>query len=165
MRLRVIAGTGFISAAIIAQSKTAMPFTPSHIEAVSADGLSYIGAHIDGGIQSRPVGYDKGEVAHELFLDLPATKEQDDIFNAFMLSKIGEPYDWHAIIGFIVPEHFHQINKAICSAVCTLGLRACNWLPFPVAAPAHLISPRDLLLMISSKIEIKEIQSVVEKPQ
>ena len=157
MKLRFVQGTGIISKAIVAQSKTAMPFTPSHVEAVTEDGLNYIGAHIEGGIQSRSVGYDKDEIAHELILDLVATKEQNDIFNKFMLSKIGEAYDWHAIFGFIIPEHFHVKNTAICSAVSTLGLRACNWFEWPVAAPAHLISPRDLLLMISALMEVPGI--------
>lgn len=154
-RLRFVAGTGIISEAIIAQSKTAMPFTPSHVEA-EIDG-ALIGAHIDGGIQSRPIGYDKNETLHELFIDLIATEEQNEMFNQFMRSKIGEAYDWHAIIGFIIPEHFHTPNTAICSAIATLGLRACKWLEWPVAAPAHLISPRDLLLMISARMEVPGI--------
>ena len=161
MKLRFVAGTGIISQAIIAQSKTAMPFTPSHVEAVSADGLSYIGAHISGGIQSRPKDYDAGQFAHELFLEpVPNVTDhycQDQMFDLFMKTKIGEPYDWHAIVGFIIPEHFHTPNTAICSAVCTLALRACGWLQWPVAAPAHLISPRDLLLMISARMEVPGI--------
>lgn len=157
MILRFVQGSGFISKAIVAQSKTAMPFTPSHVETVSEDGKSYIGAHINGGIQARPVGYDTAETVHELFLPLAATPEQDRIFWDFMTSKIGEPYDWRAIIGFILPEHFHTVNTAICSAVATLALRKCEWFATPLAAPAHLISPRDLLLMISGRMEVPGI--------
>ncbi len=36
----------------------------------------------------------------------------------------------------------------------TLALRECNWFAYPLAAPAHLIDPRDLLLMISSRMQV-----------
>ncbi len=157
MKIRFVAGKGIISKGIIAQSKTAMPFTPSHVEVISEDGLNYIGAHIDGGVRSRSIGYDKDETEHELILPLEATQEQDRIFYDFMISKIGEPYDWQAILGFIIPEHFHVANHVICSAVSTLALRRCEWFEWPVAAPAHLISPRDLLLMISARMQIPGI--------
>lgn len=157
MILRFVQGRSFISRAIVAQSKTAMPFTPSHVETVSEDGASYIGAHIEGGIQARPVGYDQADTLHELLLPLAATGEQDRVFWDFMVSKIGEPYDWHAIIGFILPRHEHTANTAICSAISALGLRKCEWFRWPLAAPAHLISPRDLLLTISGQMEIPGI--------
>jgi hypothetical protein len=157
MILRFVQGSSLISRAIIAQSKTAMPFTPSHVETVSEDGLSYIGAHIDGGVQARPVGYDKADTVHELLLPLAATPEQDRIFHDFMRLKIGEPYDWHAIIGFLIPAHEHAVNTAVCSAVAALALRTCLWFEKPLAAPAHLISPRDLLLIISGRMEIPGI--------
>ena len=38
MILRFVAGTGIISRAIIAQEKTALPLTPSHVEVLSEDG-------------------------------------------------------------------------------------------------------------------------------
>lgn len=157
MILRFVQGSSLISQAIVAQSKTAMPFTPSHVETLSEDGLTYIGAHISGGIQSRPVGYDKADTLHELLLPLAATPAQDRIFWDFMTSKIGEPYDWHAIIGFLIPAHEHTVNTAICSAVSALALRACGWFEHPLATPAHLISPRDLLLIISGRMEVPGI--------
>ena len=52
------------------QGGEAKPFTPSHAEAVSHDGKSYIGAHLSGGIQARPVGYDAPFKA-ECFADIP----------------------------------------------------------------------------------------------
>jgi hypothetical protein len=38
-----------------------------------------------------------------------------------------------------------------------LALRACNWFRWPLAAPAHLISPRDLLLIVSGQMEVPGI--------
>jgi hypothetical protein len=156
MIVRFIQGSAFSSRLIILQEKTVMPFTPSHVEAVMPDG-SYLGAHFNGGVQKRQPGYDKTEIANELFLTLKATPEQDNIFYAFMQSKIGEPYDWRAIFGFIIPAHLHKVDTSICSALTGLALRKASWFKWPVAVPWHLASPRDLLLMISARMQIPGI--------
>jgi hypothetical protein len=155
IRLRFVAGKDDISIAIILRSQIAMPFTPSHVEAVRPDG-KYIGQHLRGGMQAREPGYDKDILAHELFVDLPATVEQSDSFYAFVNSKIGAPYDWASIIDYVLPVDFHLFGDAICSATMELGMRAqpAPYLHWPVTAPAHLISPRDLLLMLSCLVEI-----------
>lgn len=155
MRLRFVQGNEITSKLIIAQEKTAMPFTPSHVEAVMWDG-SYLGAHFSGGVQKRPPDYDKGTFDHELFIDLPATPQQETAFREFLEAHIGEPYDWPAIVGFLIPEHLHLPQHAICSALITLALRShgCEWFPYPLAAPAHLIDPRDLLLLLSARLKI-----------
>ena len=107
MILRFVQGSNLVSRLIIAQSKTAMPFTPSHVEVVMPDG-SLLGSHLGGGVQKRPRGYDTDNTANELFLTLEATPEQDAAFHAFLEQHLGEPYDWPAIAGFIIPEHFHE---------------------------------------------------------
>jgi hypothetical protein len=128
-----------------------MPFTPSHVEAVTPDGF-YLGAHFSGGVQKRSKDYDAGKFSHELFLTLEMTDEQVMTFYAFLDKHTGEKYDWRAIIGFLIPEHEHIPNHAICSALIALALRACNYFQWPLAAPAHLIDPRDLLLMLSRRM-------------
>jgi len=155
IRLRFVAGTDDISLAIIARSQVCMPFCPSHVECVTPAG-KYLGQHFDGGMQARDPGYDKSYLAHELLLDLPSTQEQADAFYAYMNASIGEPYDWKAILDYALPVNWHVFNHAICSAKTELGLRSknCEWLRWPVTVPAHLISPRDLLLMISCMIEV-----------
>lgn len=157
MILRFVQGSEFASRLIIAQEKTALPFTPSHVEALTPDGQFYLGAHIDGGVMKRPIGYDKDTTVHELLLTLDATAEQDAAFHTYLESHIGEKYDWRAIIGFVLPEHEHIPEHTICSALITGGLRACNWFKWPLAAPWHLIDPRDLLLMLSSQMAIPGI--------
>lgn len=139
-----------------------MPFTPSHVEALTPDCGFYLGSMFEGGVQKRPVGYDKGLIAvdpvtdkeRELLLRIDMTPQQDAKFWAFLESKIGEPYDSPAIFGFVIPIHEHVINHAICSALITLALRACGWFATPLAAPAHLIDPRDLLLVISGRMYV-----------
>jgi hypothetical protein len=149
--------SSLVSRAIMLQEKTAMPLTPSHVEYLTPDGQFYIGAHLSGGVRKRPVGYDKTPTMQEIILDLGATPEQDQIFDVHMNSIVGEPYDWRAILGFILPEHEHILNHVICSAACVLGLRKCSWLQSPIATPAHLTSPRDLLMGLSFRTQVPGI--------
>jgi len=155
IRLRFVAGLDDISLAIIARSQVAMPFTPSHVECVTPEG-KYLGQHAEGGMQARDPGYDKSYLAREMFIDLPATPQQSDAFYAYMTASIGEPYDWKAILDYALPINLHVFDHAICSAKVELGLRnkTSPWLRWPLTVPAHLISPRDLLLTISGIIEV-----------
>jgi hypothetical protein len=162
MKLRFMQGTSWESTAITLQEKTCMPFVPSHVEALTQDGGFYIGAHINGGVMKRPVGYDAGQIAvdpitgkkRELLLSLETTPEQDNAFFVFLEGHLGQPYDWRAIIGFLLPVHEHIPNHAICSALIALALRSCNYFQWPLAAPAHLINPRDLLLVLSARMAV-----------
>lgn len=156
MIIRFVEGAhSLISWDIEARENVAMPIIPSHVEALSRDGKSYIGAHIDGGIAARPIGYDAATMKDELRLDLGT--DGDDAAYAYMESKIGEPYDWKSIIDFLLPINWHEYNHVICSAFMTLTLRKKLFFAWPVAAPAHMISPRDLLLMISARMEVPGI--------
>src|ERR1700680_1822591 len=91
--IRFVRSIGLSSDGIVALEKTAMPFTPSHVEAVTPDGF-YLGAHISDGTQKRPKDYDAGKFSHELFLTLEATDEQSAAFYKFLDGHVGEPYDW-----------------------------------------------------------------------
>jgi hypothetical protein len=160
--IRFMQGTGWASRLIVLQEKTAMPFTPSHVEILTPDGKFYFGSMRAGGVMRRPVGYDAGRVAtdpvtgrlRELLLPLPTTPEQEARGWAWAKTKLDEPYDSAAIFGFVIPWHEHTQYHAICSAFVTLWLRAAGWLAFPVTAPAHLIDPRDLLLGLSFRVHV-----------
>lgn len=154
--LRFVHGTAFESEAIELREGTSMPFTPSHVECVSRDGKHYIGQHMDGGMQSRPAGYDNALPKDELFVGLPCTPEQETAFYDYVQASIGEPYDWKAILSFVVPINLHLKFHAICSAKMHLALRKAEWYPSrkAVTVPAHCIDPRDLLLMISCVVPI-----------
>lgn len=154
--LRFVAGDDVTSRLIQARGGVCMPFTPCHVECLSRDGKSYTGQHLDGGMEARPIGYDAGTRTHELLLPLPATDEQYDAFHKYVETRIGQPYDWKAIADFVLPVNFHQTGHAFCSAVMTLAMRAADWFPSrsALATPAHQISPRDLLLMLSGIVEI-----------
>jgi hypothetical protein len=67
------------------------------------------------------------------------------------------PYDWVSILGFVLTEvHLHTVGSLICSAIMTAALRTkgCEYFAMPLTVPFHKISPRDLLLMLSSHVEI-----------
>jgi hypothetical protein len=158
--LRFVRSKGFTSAAIVFREQTCMPFTPSHVECVTPEGM-WLGQHSDGGMQARKAGYDHSEVAImndgrrcELFVELPCTQERYNAFYAKAMASIGEPYDWKAILGFAVSWHEHDKFRAICSAKMLLLLRACDYFQWPVVVPAHLVDPRDLLLMLSTHVKI-----------
>lgn len=155
IKLRFVTCSDPLSALIRTQAGISMPFTPSHVECVSLDGKSYIGEHYDGGMQARPVGYDAKDLLHEKFVDLDCSPEQEAAFYAFVNSKIGEPYDWKSIISFAAPDiNLHALDHLICSAMMTAALRAANYFPMPLTVPFHHISPRDLMLMLSSHVKI-----------
>lgn len=137
-----------------------MPFTPSHVECVTPEG-KYAGQHINGGMLAREPGYDSGQIAVlpdgrrcELVVPIEATPEQTDAFYSYIDSMLGRPYDWKAILDYALPVDFHDFGHSICSAVMTLGLRKGGVWPWPLTVPAHLISPRDVLLMLSGIVKI-----------
>lgn len=164
IRIRFVAGNDAISKLIQVQAGTAMPFTPSHVETLSQDGKFYIGQHMKGGMEARPVGYDAGQIAvlpngqlADRVVSLPCSDEQEAAYYAFIHDKIGQPYDWISILGFVLTEvHLHTVGSLICSAVTTAATRTkgCEYFRTPLTVPFHKISPRDLLLMLSSHVQI-----------
>jgi hypothetical protein len=125
----------------------------SHVECVTPDG-KYLGAHSGTGVQARPSDYDRGTFDRELFVDLPADAAMTAAFYAYAGKHVGEPYDFAAILGFAFRLNEHDKGKVICSALMTLCLRACGYFATPLAQPAHQISPRDLLLIISGRMAV-----------
>ena len=152
IRLRFVTCSDPLSTIIREREGAVIPFTPSHVEAVVAEG--YLGAHYEGGVAIRPVGYDQATLLHELFVELATDPGRDQAFETFIRGKLGAPYDWQAIIDFVLPVNLHENKHLICSAFMTLAVRACGALPYPLVVPAHQISPRDLLLTLSGRIDV-----------
>lgn len=162
IRIRFVTCDDPISAAIRLQAGICMPFTPSHTEALTPDGKSYIGAHAQGGVAAKPVGYDADQLMtlpsgkkSKAIVSLPSTDEQEAAFYAFLQSKIGEPYDWGAILDFADPDlNLHAPDHIICSALQSYALRKAEWFQWPLTVPFHHISPRDLFLSLSTHVKI-----------
>lgn len=163
--VRFVRCAGFISELITYKesNKYCMPFGPSHVECVTPDGR-WLGQHGFGGMEARPAGYDHNQVEVmpdgrrcEIIVSLPCTQEQHDAFYGYMISKIGMPYDWVSLLGFVVTgEDFHQVGHLVCSAIVTAGLRTkgCEYFPWPLSMPFHLVDPATLFLVLSSHVEI-----------
>jgi hypothetical protein len=159
MKLRFVTCDDPISALIRDQAGTCMPFTPSHVEAVVPEG--YLGAHDDGGIAIRPIGYDKPLMLNgkpcEYFIDLSVDQAKDAAFDRYIRGKIGTPYDWQSILDFLalpVDLNLHQSKHLICSAFMTLALRQAAYFPSPLTMPAHHVSPAVLFFALSTQVKI-----------
>lgn len=154
--LRFVTADDPLSRLIRTQAGIAMPFTPSHAECLSRDGQSYVGQHIHGGMQARPIGYDAHDRGtQEKLVPLRVDDVMAGAFHDYCESKIGQPYDWKSIISFAAPDiNLHDFNHLICSAIMTAALRACGYFPMPLTVPFHHISPRDLFLILSSHVQI-----------
>lgn len=149
--LRFVSGKDIESLAIRAREN----FPYSHVEAVTPEG-KYLGAHAKGGVAARDPGYDASYLDHDYLLTIPEDRAgQAEEFYAFLRRHIGEPYDFKSILGFIVPGVWeHQNQHIICSALMTLGLRQCEWFKTPLVEGAHKVSPRDLMLVISGRMNV-----------
>lgn len=137
-------------------------FTPSHVEVQvkKPDGtLGYLGAHYDGGIAIRDVGYDVAYNTHELLVTLEVPNQNDAA--KWLAGKLGSGYDWHAILDFLLPENFHSRGEFICSALCTGFLEHCGVFPYPIALPWHLVSPAGLLFWLSGRTDIRIVTTQV----
>ena len=160
--IRFVTGSDVFSRLIALQARVSMPFSPTHTEALTLDGKFYIGAHLQGGVMARPVGYDADQLItlpdgkkSECLVKLPCSAEQEKLFYDFVQSKVGTPYDWKAILGFVEPDtHEHEFGHLICSAFMTASLRGCGRFPHWLTVPFHRISPRDLFLVLSTHVEI-----------
>jgi len=125
-------------------------FWATHVEAVMPDGR-YLGA-ISDGIKARDPSYDKGSVKKEIFLEVKATQEQEEIFYAFIESQIGKPYDLWAILAYFYPSRDWQSFDAwYCSELLGTGLAECGILPKEMAVKFSRVTVRDLLLLISTR--------------
>ena len=142
VRLRFVTCNDQVSALI----RWAEDFWASHVEAVVDEG--YLGAHADGGVLVRPVGYDRAILVREEFVDVPADAAAAEAFEHYLRAHLGEPYDFAAIFGFVLRDDMHAKEHAICSALQTDALIASR-LARDLPLPSYQISPRDLRLYLA----------------
>jgi hypothetical protein len=153
MRLRFVTCNDPVSDLIRAREgdmAACIGFTPSHAEVVVREG--YLGAHYDGGVAIRSVGYDRATLLHELFVDVALPDEA--AAEKWARKKIGATYDWRAILDYLLPENWHARGDFICSGYCTGALANGGAFAFPLALPWHLVSPALLLFWLSGRSAI-----------
>jgi hypothetical protein len=158
IHIRFVTGNDFISNAIRIGENDGWA---THAEVVMPDG-TLLGAHIDGGVQARPPGYDKAKMTRELIVELNfgnfvgtiGSNRQADIgameaaFYNFLRAQLGKPYDVTAIARRTDDSWF-------CSELVAAALEDCGYFPKLSANDNH-ISPRDLLLILSGRVRIPD---------
>jgi uncharacterized protein YycO len=114
---------------------------------------TYLGA-ISDGVKARVPNYDADSLKKEMFLEVKATEDQEEIFYAFVESQIGKPYDLWAILAYFYPSRDWQSFDAwYCSELLATALSECGILPKEMAVKFSRITPRDLLLLVSTQTE------------
>lgn len=160
IRLRFVDTNDNLISRIIRGAELGVPW--SHVEAVTPDGL-YLGALMDGGVQARLASYDT-TWTRQLFVDVPATAEQEATFFTLLRSKIGLPYDELAIAelaeGALTGEapSWPDMQAYICSALQTAALLAAGIIK---GAPAtvRLATPRDVLVGCAALVAIPDAEN------
>jgi hypothetical protein len=122
--------------------------TVSHCEAVLPDGY-IIAALIGEGVCRKPLDYDKTSTS-QIFVDIAMSAHALDLWTGYLESRLGRPYDFDAIMGIALHLNWRQRGGFICSMLQTLALRQSCTFPVPLSEPAHEITPRDLLLVLSA---------------
>jgi hypothetical protein len=129
-------------------------FWPTHVEAVMPEG-KLLGAMSDG-VKSRDAHYDAGKCVREKFVQLRTSEGRAASFHAFLRSQIGKPYDTWAIVSFYSKRQgrdWQAPDSWFCSELIAKGLAACGLFPAHLADEFSRITPRDLLLLISTQTE------------
>jgi len=126
----------------------------SHVEAVTSGGV-IIAALSGKGVVELPLDYDKTSTS-QIFVDIPATDWQIRWWEKYLCSRIGRPYDWDAIAGLALHTGWRRKGGFICSMLQALALREAKVFPHPLSEPAHEITPRDLLLMLSAQYPLRK---------
>lgn len=154
MKVRLVTGNDALSWAI----RTAeYGFWASHAEVLVGNGgpgphdNGYLGAHANGGVMIRPVGYDRW--TKQLLVDVPLVPSQEQAAIEFLIHQIGKPYDMLAIAAFVAGRDWRSPDHWFCSELVAASLEHCGWLQ-PLAADVNHVTPRDLLLILSSHVAV-----------
>lgn len=154
MRVRFVTTNEFSSALIRLREGECVPFTPSHVEIDIGTGL--LGAYenavanVPAGIYIRPYGYDASYLKQDDFVEVFLPEE--DAALTWAKSMIGTPYDWAAVLDYVVDRDLHEEGHLICSAFVIMVLVRGKFFKASLAVPAHACDPRDVRLLISAQV-------------
>ena len=124
----------------------------SHVDAILSDG-SLLGARSDkvggqpAGVHVRPPGYERW--VRTQVVDIPSTPTEDFLWERWLRTQIGAPYDQQAIISFALGRRSHGEGRWICSALQTGALyqvRKLHGLPVPDSQ----VTPDALFLIVTA---------------
>ena len=117
-----------------------------HVEGLSRDGQSWVGAHAGTGVQARPLDWCKPTLERRYGISV-----DDCLYVAamkFMESKIGTPYDYADIAGLALHVRIGASeHELICSAFMLQWLSAAGiWALNVTEKFAYLVTPETLHL-------------------
>ena len=157
IRLRFVAVSDIISWVIRSGQ---LGFRYSHVDLVLPDGR-YLAARSADGVQIRAPGYDADRLLAEIFVAVPATREQADAFYASALAEIGKPYDYGAILDFALgslrqvfpaePDAWRSPASWFCSELGDDKLEEAGVLPRLASTPRR-VTVRDLFMRIGAVV-------------
>ncbi len=124
-------------------------FWCSHVEAELPDGR-LLGSRFVGGVQARAHDYDGGDFIKEQYVTINTTQFEQDAFYSFLDSQIDKPFDSLAILSFAFSRDWQAPDSWFCAELIAAGLCASGLFPDELAVGFSHITPRDVLLLISS---------------
>lgn len=141
MIIRFITSADFVSDAI-----RAVTFSEwSHVEMLDPLSNEWIGAHDDGGVQSRAFDYCK--VSRERRYDVPLFDSRETTALIYARSKIGTKYDFVDIAGLLLHHDLTTKGRAICSTFVFDVLNQGGWQMLNVLPNyENLVTPESLHL-------------------
>lgn len=148
--LRFVGGTSFVSDTI---KRFEYGFWASHVEAVMPEG-GIISADMDKGVARFPLDYNAGAFDQELYLTIETTQVIADKFYAFIRSQLGKPYDTKAVLGIGLGRDWRDPGQWFCSELDASGLCECGIFPAHLADDLNHVTPRDLLLILSGRVDV-----------
>lgn len=145
--LRFVEGGGWDSKVI--RWATRCPW--SHVEYMWSD-TETLGAMLQGGVAIRNLtdkNY-KNITATEIW-GIECTADQEKQFRIFLFSQTGKPYDWRAIVSFVLGSRiWTKVGAWFCSKIAADGLEIIDLLKLPSNIPVSLITPRDVWMEIAA---------------
>lgn len=122
-----------------------------HVDTVMEDG-QLLGARQEGGVQIRPPDYET--FRRRLLVTLPTSDQIAASYYDFVRWQIGKPYDMEAIAAFAAGRNWRDHRSWFCSELVAAALEYSGYLPFNLATPENKITPPDLLLVCSTRVQI-----------
>lgn len=132
-------------------------FWATHVEAKI--GKTWLGSHANGGVMQRPLDYDAGRWTQQQIICIGVgAAEKEDAFERFLLDQIGKPYDYAGIAGLVLGRNWRNPDSWFCSELQAAALEHAGVI-LPLATEANHITPRDLLIALSSQFPIPPIET------
>lgn len=132
-------------------------FEFTHVEYLRPSDGCYIGAMSDG-VKARAGDYDNlggtAGFSRQMFVHVDLTPEQQVIFEAFLESQIGKPYDYGAVFSFFWPSRdWQEFDHWDCAELIGTGLGECGLLPKDTAVKYSRLTVLGVYQIISTRTE------------